>query len=168
MQVRKVNIIKTEEDTYLSLFTQKTKTEIRVPLPPYALDIVHKYWTKAGTYVLPRLSSTNLNLQVKKLIKAAGWTYTLIKYRSYNGKMVEEKTPGGQSWPFYQHITAHTMRRTAITTLLILGVPENVVRQISGHAPGSREFYKYVAIAQQYLDTEVKKAHQKLINTLQC
>jgi len=42
------------------------------------------------------------------------------------------------------------MRRTAITTLLIMGVPEAMVRKISGHAPGSKEFYKYVGIAQDY------------------
>ena len=55
------------------------------------------------------------------------------------------------------------MRRTAITTLLILGVPEIVVRSVSGHAPGSKEFYKYVSLAQSYLNKEVKNAHQKLI-----
>ena len=55
------------------------------------------------------------------------------------------------------------MRRTAITTLLIMGVPETMVRKISGHAPGSNEFYKYVGIAQDYLNREVKTAYQKLI-----
>lgn len=56
------------------------------------------------------------------------------------------------------------MRRTAITTLLMLGVPEMMVRRISGHAGGSREFYRYVCIVQDYLSTEVKKAQQRLID----
>ena len=77
--------------------------------------------------------------------------------------MTELKTGEGNTWPFYQHITAHTMRRTAITTLLIMGVPENIVRKISGHAPGSKEFYKYVGIAQEYLNQEVKNAYKKLV-----
>jgi hypothetical protein len=55
------------------------------------------------------------------------------------------------------------MRRTAITTLLILGVPENIVRKISGHAPGSKEFYKYIGLAQEYMNQEVCKAYQKLV-----
>ena len=38
------------------------------------------------------------------------------------------------------------MRRTAITTLLLIGVDEISVRRISGHAPGSKEFYKYVVM----------------------
>ena len=57
------------------------------------------------------------------------------------------------------------MRRTAITTLLMLGVPENLVRRVSGHAPGSKEFYKYVSIAQEYLNEEVKNAYKKLMET---
>lgn len=77
--------------------------------------------------------------------------------------MTELKTIETRSWQFHQHITAHTMRRTAITTLLILGVPEIVVRKISGHAPGSKEFFKYVSIAQEYMNIEVKKAQQKLM-----
>jgi intergrase/recombinase len=56
------------------------------------------------------------------------------------------------------------MRRTAITTLLTMGVPELVVRKISGHAPGSKEFYRYVAIAQEYMNHEVQTAYKKLVN----
>ena len=92
----------------------------------------------------------------------AGWSDPLVKNISQRGKMTEVKTTEGTTWPFYRHITAHTMRRTAITTLLILGVPENIVRKISGHAPGSKEFYKYVGLAQEYLNQEVSKAFQKL------
>lgn len=77
---------------------------------------------------------------------------------------MEIKNKNGSSWKFHQHITAHTMRRTAITTLLILGVPELIVRKISGHAPGSKEFYKYVAISQQYLNQEVQNAYKKLVD----
>lgn len=163
MALKKTNVVLEEEQAILLLFTQKTNTEVKIPLPSYLLHIISKYHRKAGRYLLPRLSSSNLNLQVKKLVKKAGWDHCLPKYRSAKGKMTELKTRDGESWPFYQHITAHTMRRTAITTLLILGVPENIVRKISGHAPGSKEFYKYVAIAQDYLNQEVKKAYQKLI-----
>ena len=55
------------------------------------------------------------------------------------------------------------MRRTAITTLLVMGVSEVMVRRISGHAPGSKEFYKYVGIAQEYLNHEVRNAYKKLV-----
>jgi integrase len=163
MKLKKTNLIYHNNAASIALYTQKTGTQVQVPLPDYALEIIHRNRRKAGKYLLPRLSSTNLNLQIKKLIKTAGWDKILPKNISCRGRMTELKNSSGAAWQFYQHITAHTMRRTAITTLLILGVPENVVRKISGHAPGSKEFYKYVGIAEEYLNQEVKKAYQKLI-----
>ena len=163
MSLKKTNIVLSNNQASLVLFTQKTNTEIKIPLPNYLLDIVHKYRHKAGKYILPRLSSTNINLQVKNLVKAAGWNYLLPKNISRKGNMKEIKTRQGSTWRFYQHITAHTMRRTAITTLLVMGVSEVMVRRISGHAPGSKEFYKYVGIAQEYLNHEVRNAYKKLV-----
>jgi integrase len=54
------------------------------------------------------------------------------------------------------------MRRTAITTLLILGMPEHLVRKISGHSHSSSSFNRYVHYAQAYVDTEIDKVHEKL------
>lgn len=163
MALKKTNIVYNDYEASLVLFTQKTGTEIKIPLPKYLLDIVHKYMRKAGIYILPRLSSTNINLQIKKLVKAAGWQGSLQKNISRKGRMTEIKTEQGNTWLFYQHITAHTMRRTAITTLLIMGVPENMVRKISGHAPSSKEFYKYIGVAQDYLNEQVRNAYKKLV-----
>ena len=46
-----------------------------------------------------------------------------------------------------------------------MGVPELMVRKLSGHVPASKEFYKYVNIAQEYLNKEVLKAFNKLAET---
>lgn len=163
MSLKKSNLVKTGHEIYLTLFTQKTGTEIRIPLPAYVLEIIDRNKAKTGKYLLPRLSSTNMNLQVKKLIKQAGWNHNLQKHISYRGTMKELRSKNGSTWPFYQHITTHTMRRTAITTLLMMGVPENLVRRLSGHAPGSKEFYKYIAIAQEYMNHEIRNAFKKLM-----
>lgn len=163
MNLKKSNLVQSGNETFLMFFTQKTGAEIRIPLPEYVLEIINRNKKRTGKYILPRISSTNINLQIKKLIKLAGWNQSLPKYISSRGKMKELKSKTGQTWQFYQHITAHTMRRTAITTLLMLGVPENLVRKVSGHAPGSKEFYKYVSIAQEYLNQEIKNAYKKLL-----
>jgi integrase len=165
MGLQKKNVINTGKEVYLNLCTQKTGAEVKIPLPQYAIEIVNKYKRKAGKYILPRLSVTNLNIQIKKLIEKAEWNYPLTKAISKQGKLIELKRDGGKSWCFHQHITAHTMRRTAITTLLIMGVPELIVRKISGHAPGSKEFYRYVAVAQDYMNQEVMIAYKKLVET---
>lgn len=164
MQLKKINLQYTPEGISVLLHTQKTGSEIKIPLPSYAIDIINKYKNKVGRFVLPRLSGTNLNLQVKTLMKKAGWDYSFPKIRCRQGESVEIKTKTKGSFRFYDHITVHTMRRTAITTLLLLGVDENTVRRISGHAPGSKEFYKYVVIMQDYLTAKVKEAHHKLLS----
>ena len=79
------------------------------------------------------------------------------------GKPVELKKPGQQSYRFFDHMSSHTMRRTAITTLLMLNVPENIVRMVSGHSPGSKEFYRYVALAQSWMDQKIRQAHTNLL-----
>ncbi len=164
MNLKKTNIQYTDEGVYVILHTQKTGAEIKVPLPSYATDIISKYKKETGRFVLPRLSGTNLNLQIKELMKRAGWDYSLPKIRHRMGEPVEIKTRTRESYRFYDHITAHSMRRTAITTLLILGVDENSVRRISGHSPGSKEFYRYVVVVQDFLNAKVKKAQDLLIN----
>jgi integrase len=162
MRLRKEHIINSPEGKYLLIHTKKTGTEVRLPLPDYLLAIIDKYEKKTRKFVLPQLSSTNLNLQVKRLGAKAGWTYNLPKIRYKQGRPVEMKKEK-ESCRFCDHITTHTMRRTAITSLLIMGVPELVVRRISGHAANSKEFYKYVVVAQDYLNSNVRNAYDKLL-----
>jgi len=165
MRLQKRNLHTVGGEVYLNIFTQKTGAEVTIPLPAYALEIIERYRKKAGKYLLPRLAVTNLNIQLKQLVKKAGWDHPLTKLVSKHGRLTELKNRDGKPWKFYQHITSHTMRRTAITSLLILGVPEMVVRKLSGHAPGSKEFYRYVSLAQDYMNKEVKNAFVKLLET---
>lgn len=137
MRLTKNNIQYTSEGTYVVLHTQKTGAEVKILLPAYATAIIDKYKRKAGQFVLPRLSGSNLNLQIKAIMKKAGWDYSLPKIRYKQGRPTEIKTKKGDTYKFYNHITIHSMRRTAITTLLLMGVDETSVRRISGHAPGS-------------------------------
>lgn len=162
MQLKRKHLILRGDSYYLQVYTQKTSTCVFIPLPEYCVHIVKRYKNKSNCFLLPRLSNTNLNLHLKTLGKLANWTTMVPKYRTRKGKLTELKHANGTSWKFYEHITAHTMRRTAITTLLMLGVDEAVVRRISGHAPGSKEFYRYISLAQSYVDVQVIDAHKRL------
>lgn len=162
MKLKKENIFPNGSTHLLQLYTQKTGTAVCIPLPSYLLSLLRKYKGKTGRYLLPRLSGTNLNLQIKQLMEKAGWTQVLPKIRFLKGRPVEIKKEG-RSLRFCDQISAHSMRRTAITTLLMLGVPEYMVRRVSGHAPHSQEFYRYVAVAQTYMDRTLLDAYEKLV-----
>ncbi|HSI91207.1 MAG TPA: site-specific integrase [Adhaeribacter sp.] len=153
---------------HLCVATSKTGAGVQIPLPAYAVAILERYRKRGQKWLLPRLSNNQFNQQLKKIGNLAGWTEALPKYRSRKGRPFEIKDANGSSWPFYKHLSAHTMRRTAITTLLLLGVEEPVVRSLSGHAPGSREFYRYVAFVQSYLDRQVMDAHRRLMENPSC
>jgi hypothetical protein len=55
------------------------------------------------------------------------------------------------------------MRRTAITTMLMLGMKEHVLRKISGHADNSKSFYRNVNLVQSYMDNEMDEVFGKLV-----
>lgn len=150
---------------YLKVLSQKTNTLTRIVLPDYAIEIINKY-SKNRKTIFPEISNARFNLNIKSLIELTNWTDERIKTRQKRGQPVliykNEKTK--EPYRFCDMITSHTMRRTAITTMLCLHMPENLVRKISGHAPGSKEFFRYVQLSQKYMDNETEKVFDQLKN----
>lgn len=150
---------------YLSVRTIKTDTPIRMKLPNYAVDIIVKFGKKAKsrkTIFLP-ISNNQFNKNLKQLAALAGWTQELGKTRSKRGKHIQViNNATHKRFRFCDMLSSHAMRRTAITTMLMLGMQEHIVKKISGHAANSKAFYRYVNLVQSYLDTEVDKVFNKL------
>lgn len=160
MGLTQSNLLWSNGACYLRVRSIKTKTYTQVKLPDYAVHIIKKYHKEYKT-LLPCISKFNFNKYSKELIEKAGWVEPIGKQREKRGKLREIKNDG-KHYRFCDMISSHTMRRTAITTMLTLGVPEHIVRSISGHAPMSKEFFRYVAIAQVYKDREIDRMHEKL------
>jgi site-specific recombinase XerD len=158
MQLKQTNLRTNGTQWYLLVRSQKTNTDTQVRLPEYGIAIIQKYLRKQKT-LLPHFNKTNMNKYVKLLCAAAGFVQPVQKQRSRRGV---RKKPAEQPIRFADLVTTHTMRRSAITVMLSMGVPEQVVRKISGHAPGSKEFYRYVAVAQTYQDQETEKMFMKM------
>jgi integrase len=163
-RIRRRNLVVDGERTWLVMRSQKTGTETRLLLPNFVEDIFSRYHLKAGR-LLPKISNVNLNIQIKKLASIAGWTDPILRYRNRRGipqicGLIHRQKP----IRFCDMLTSHTMRRTGISLLLQMGVPEQLVRQVSGHKPGSREFYRYVSRNQKWQDEQTEKAFTKLID----
>jgi integrase len=148
---------------YLTVKSQKTGTETIVKLPEYCIEIIIHYKRRTRG-LLPHFNKSNLNHYIKLLLEKAGFTQEVIITRGKRGKVTELKKDSCKAgkYRFCDVASTHTMRRTAITTMLSLGMPEQIVRKISGHAPNSKEFFRYVTIAQTYQDQETEKMHAKL------
>lgn len=100
---------------------------------------------------------------MKRIGEKAGWIEPLTKKREKLGREVEVFQNGTRKEKrFCDQMSSHMMRRTAVTTMLIFGMPEHLVRNISGHTSGSSSFYRYIHYARSFVDTEIDKVHQQL------
>ncbi|RZJ51454.1 MAG: hypothetical protein EOO19_00560 [Chryseobacterium sp.] len=167
---------------YLAVKTIKTGTIVRVKLPAYAMRIVEHFrlTAKRRKQVFPPIPRNRFNHQLKEICEAAGWVQALGKSRARNGVAIEMKkciddgwavdesagcrnSSGSERYRFCDLVSSHTMRRTAITTMLMMGMKEHVVKQISGHANDSKSFYRYVNLVQSYLDNEMDEVFGRLV-----
>lgn len=161
--LKKTNIRIANNQYYLAVRSEKTGTDSLVKLPSYAVDIVHRHG-KLKKRLLPKFNIVNLNKFIKLLLQQAGFTQQVHITRNKRGVAVIQKNANTslKQIRFCDVATTHTMRRTAITTMLSLGIPEQLVRKISGHSPNSKEFYRYVLWSQTYQDHETEKMFSKL------
>ena len=150
---------------YLAVRSKKTATDTLIKLPSYAVSIIMRY-AKLKKRLLPKFNAVNLNKFIKRLLERAGFTQPVILFRNKRGQTIEliNDKKENKLFRFCDIATTHTMRRTAITTMLSLGMSEQVVRKISGHSPNSKEFYRYVLWSQTYQDKEIELMHEKLKN----
>ncbi len=160
--LRPLNLEKTNSNVYIINKSQKTDTYTRIKIPDYVLQILNKYKNRQKT-LLPKLSLDNFNQKAKNMAEIAGWTYEVGKVRRTRGVKKEQKNIQGKEYRFCDMISSHVMRRTAITTMLILGMPESLVRKVSGHTASSKEFYKYVKYSESFMDDETDRIFEKLV-----
>ncbi|MDR6302306.1 tyrosine-type recombinase/integrase [Mesonia maritima] len=147
-------------DYYLNIKSQKTKTSTGIKLPKYAVEIYQQYKPRSvKKNIFPKITLFIFNRTLKNIGKKAGFTSPISLTREQLGK---PKQLTKKEVLFCDKMSSHMMRRTAITTLLILGMPEHLVRKISGHSSSSSSFNRYVHYAQTYIDKEIDKIHQKL------
>lgn len=163
MTLTRDNIEVINDRTYLCVQSKKTHTFTRIKLPQYAIDIIEKDMRRKT--LMPYMHNVYLNKYIKRVAEQAGWTEIVKKERMKRGipNIIYKDPKKKTHFRFCDTITSHTMRRTAITTMLLMGMKENLVRMISGHAPGSKEFYRYVTYAQSYMDEEMDNMHSKLV-----
>ena len=150
---------------YLPVKTIKTGTAVRIKLPAYAVNIIEQFkvTAKKRKAIFPPIPNTRFNNQLKTITALAGWTNDTGKRRSKRGVAFEMNySLSEKQYRFCDLVSSHTMRRTAITTMLMLGMKEHVVKQISGHANDSKSFYRYINLVQSYLDNEMNKVFDKL------
>lgn len=148
------------QEWYLRVKSKKTKTTSSIKLPEYAIEIYLNYKTTSSkTYLFKNMPLFNFNRSIKRIGELAEFTNIISVSRERQGITKQLQTGNVR---FCDKMSSHMMRRTAITTFLILGMPEHLVRKISGHSSSSTSFNRYVHYAQVYIDREIDKVYKKL------
>jgi len=155
------NLHKTEQDQFLIVRSKKTDTETNIRLPLYCCSILAKY-PRRRVRLLPSFNKANLNKYIKQLLEMAGIDHPVETFRTRRGQRFYFQLKKGIPLRLCDVASTHTMRRTAITSMLSQGVPEHIVRKISGHAAGSKDFFRYVSVSNTMQDNELKKYYEKM------
>ncbi len=140
--------------------TVKTGENIKVPIVEYAEMILKKY--ASGNQPLPVISNQKQNEYLKelgKLVSADSEDQKKIAGFGNNAKTIKfhDGIRKENYVPFYKVLTTHVARKSYITNSLIIGVPERVVREVSGHK-SEKDFRRYVNLANSYKDEMIRKS----------
>lgn len=164
MALTKSNVEVVNNRHYINIQSKKTGIYTKVKLPTFGVNILKKYQNLYTHKLLPQFTKAYFNKKIKLIMAYYGFTEHVQRTRNKRGipEKVYKTIDGKKQFRFCDAVTSHTMRRSAITTMLSLGMSEQAVRQISGHAANSKEFFRYVSFAQTYIDTEIDQVHERL------
>jgi hypothetical protein len=162
IKANRTNIEYINKNVYMCTTSQKSNIRSRVYLPDFAKEILLKYKRRKRT-LFPPISNVNFNIAIKKIALLAGWTEEIEVTRSKRGEHHEKfKDEKKAYYRFCDLIASHAMRRTAITTMLRMGMHEMNVRIISGHKANSTSFCRYVSYADGFMDEVLEKHYAKM------
>lgn len=137
----------------LSYVPHKTKDDspkiVRVPLLPYAQELINKYkgMDKKGR-LFPFISSQRYNDNIKKILKVCGIERMVIVRNSLTGENEAQKICDVAS--------SHMARRTFIGGLYEELKDPNIIAKMSGHVEGSKAFNRYRDISDSTLMDALK------------
>lgn len=139
-----INTFNTKEN-YIKFSTQKTKTEVIIPITKKLKDFINK-----NTYPVRTYKYAQYLLYVREICKKAG-IVDLVEYkRIVNGQAEYSKEPK------YKLIGTHSARRTFVTLAANNGIPLNIIMKVTGH--------KNLNTIQRYIKTDDETVYKEFQN----
>lgn len=121
--INTANVREIKGEKILYVLTDKSDTNVAVPLYNRALSILDKYNGK-----LPKCKSNKeVNENIKEIARLAGLTRD-------TKKIIQRREKDVSHQPFYKLITTHSARRTFINNLKTQGVQDSDIQKMTGHS----------------------------------
>lgn len=122
----------------------KSKTQ-RIPLSKTAQEILEKY-----DYKLPKISDQKFRDYIKDVADLAGINEPVIKVVQIGNQTKEEPTTRNK------RVSTHTARRTFITIMKNMKVPDTIIMKITGHKSMS-SFNMYYKPTSEDVELELRR-----------
>lgn len=154
IRIRPERIIEVDGVEMINLFTQKTNTEVCIPLMPELRSVLEQYG-----YSSPRpLSNQRMNDYLKELCQMAGLDKLVVHSHSKGGVVQEEHVP------LWSKVSSHTARRSFATNFYQLGIPVYILKQITGHST-EKQFFEYINVSPKNAALDMVSIYQKIIKS---
>jgi len=122
------------------IFDRNTKTGTRVVIPLHW--VIEQIMSDHPGGLPPSFSNQTMNKYLKEIGRLAGIDDTILINKTKGGKTITA------TYKKYELITTHTARRSAITNMVLSGIPTQAIMAISGHkTEGS--FQRYVKMSKE-------------------
>jgi site-specific recombinase XerD len=141
--VSKIENVHFIQENLLKVKTQKTKTELTIPLNQFALKIIERNKGRYENKILPPCFSLQKTNQYLKVLGRVAELNHLIHVVKYSGAKRIESTKSK-----HELLTTHAARRTFITLSLERGMRPEIVMQIVGIKKWET-FKRYIKITDQ-------------------
>jgi integrase len=144
--VKPENIVKEDEEYYIKIISQKTKTAVTAPCNDIIRDIFMRY--KDNTNKLPNaISNQKFNEYIKEVCELAGFLET--------GRLINDPQK-----KLYECITSHTARRNFCTNMYLVGARPFDIMAVSGHKT-EKEFLKYIKVTRDQSAKNLREISKK-------
>jgi integrase len=142
---------------------KKTGANTKSPIPDMVYQMLLNNHRKYG-----RLYSLNHTRNITDRILSIRMP-ELFKDIATERVSISRMLPDGSGYekivkPLNEFIRPHMLRKSAITSMIVSGVPERFVKHLSGHRGNSRSFERYVAYVEKEYNDSIKTYQNKLMN----
>lgn len=131
-------------DGKLTYIQNKTKDEkpttVTIPLTEKAKSILSQYNLSDGK-LLPFITGQRYNVNLKELFEHVGLTRKVVR--------LNPKTGIQEIVRLCDIASSHMARRTFIGVMYEIGIKNDVIGSMSGHAKGSKAFGRYYAVSEK-------------------
>jgi integrase len=156
-------VVKPDGNIGVRHIASKRKKSVTVPIPRYIYDMVTANYKEYGNIYTYSDELKPIQTNYQDYVQELFAMYEPLHIEHSVQRMTpDQRGVVTETRPYYKFITAHALRRTAITAMLISGVPEMQVKIASGHTHDSAAFKKYVDYVEATFNTEITSFQEKL------